>query len=448
MPAAVAGVQGQGAAAAPVQYGTVLPVGPQHQMSTAAVAPTTTAGNPVLVTNIFSADEDAAMENEDAWVEEETIQELDEEVRDPIRVYSRMGKVNKAIMRREKRLDKARHEVELQKMVVDEAQAVLATRAQAVDTIDADLRRLREVQQDLSTRHAKLVAEAAQQQRYVAQPSVEDAAQKAQQLLWSTASSLRELGDDPRLSQAIALLGSLFQDASATAAAPLGELGCSPPAQQLHTAPPPQSAVQSPANPGVPTAIPACAPTATPITPIICPECWSVACRCRPLGAAGAPGPAAGMEVDQDRGKKRSCNEAALPERSAGAQQNPAALLVDSSGAPASPGTTEADEKEEQQPKTTADESSGAAAVRGTEALAAEHQQAEAMVVEPAGEPANPAPTLESPVGEETSSCDASGVPESYAKAEKLADHAAKEESRSSFSTLVKAACSQRSYPY
>ena len=38
------------------------------------------------------------------------------------------------------------------------------------------------------------------------------------------------------------------------------------------------------------------------------------------------------IEVDQERGQKRSCVEAALPERGADGLRNPGALLVDSSG--------------------------------------------------------------------------------------------------------------------
>ena len=79
-----------------------------------------------------------------------------------------------------------RNEVDLQKAVLEEAQTELAARTQTADSIEADIHRLREVQQDFSTRHAQLVAEIAQQQRTPAKASVEDEARKAQQIFWDT----------------------------------------------------------------------------------------------------------------------------------------------------------------------------------------------------------------------------------------------------------------------
>ena len=145
------------------------------------------------------------MEQEDAWVDEITVQELGEDVKDPQRVYNRIGKVRKAIQRREKRLQRAHAAVQAQKAVVEEAQKELATRTTLAEEYESDLQRLKEVQHDLAQRHVQLIAEAAQPRP---QPllATEDAAQRAQQWLYSTAAGLRELGDDPRISQACALL--------------------------------------------------------------------------------------------------------------------------------------------------------------------------------------------------------------------------------------------------
>ena len=405
------------------QYVPVLPVGPLPQAALPNPQPANVGAQPILAANIFSADEDAAAEQEDAWVEEETVQELDEEVRDPIRVYTRIGRVNKAIQRREKRLDKAKKEVDLQKAVVEEALAELAARAHAVDSIDADLQRLREVQQELSTRHANLVAEAAQQQRAPLQTCAEDEAQRAQQLLWNTAASLRQLGDDPRLSQAIALLGTLFQEASAVAAAEQEQPNQYTVAQRSL---PVQVAVSAPTPTIPPSAVP-------PPQSAICQRCWSVACRCGHLVAAPATPTVVDIEVDQERGQKRSCVEAALPGRGADGQRNPGALLVDSSGAPA-----HAEENEEKRSITV---DSLPASSRGDDA----EDGCQAM------ESSSPQNGLPPNTGADIavdSIGEPSGLPSPVQESADPGEVAAKEQSRSAFSALVKEACTLRSYPY
>ena len=440
------------ATAAPGKFAERLPVGPVAKPPTQFSD--SVAEQRVLRKDIFSADDEAAMAAEDAGLDDITIHELDESVTDPNKVFTRIAGIKKAIVRKSKKLERAKEDLCKQQLVVDEAQAELEVRAGAVSEVEADLQRYKELQSDLSMRHAALTAAAAQQQREEeTKLQTLNAAQRAQQVLWDTAASLRGLGVDPRIDQAIAALGSLFQEAAQDAAAlsqptppaPVSrsdEVQGVPAQKQAHAAPPPAPTLQPPANPGV-----TAGPTAASVAQIICAQCWSVSCRCRPPAATGAPCPAEGMEVDQERGKKRSCKEATLPERAANGQQSPGALLVDACGAPANPGSA-AEAEEEKQPSTNADEPSGAAADRGVEEPAAEQQEPESMAVEAARQPANSTPAAESTVGEKASSADASGVPESYAKAEKVADEAAKEESRSSFSSLVKAACSQRSYPY
>ena len=426
-------------------HATALPVGPVQRAL--AVESTNASGNPVLVKNIFSADEDAQLEMEDAALDEDTIQELDEDVRDPNRIFSKMGKVKKAIARRAKRLDKARHEVDLQKLVVEEAQSVLATRAQAVESIEGDLQRLRQVQEDLSRRHTELAAEAAKQQSGSdVLPRLEDTAQKAQELLWNTASSLRELGDDPRLSQAIALLGSLFQDASAAAgassaaeASPPVHLGATSSAATSSALIPATGAVAPSAPPVVhsPLALPPAAavqlsatmvptsPGGAPPASAICSRCWSVACRCPPVGGLGAVGLAAVMEVDQERGKKRPCGEAELPQRNNEGHSSAGAILVDSSGNPAAP----AAEEEEQI----------ANAVEERESEGAGVGEQESKKPKPLPAPVEPDPRTDAAAVEEPTLSD-SNNPE--------ADDAGKESSRKAFSALVVATCTQRAYPY
>ena len=416
-----------GAGQASVRVEPVLPVGPLPHAAPPAMQPINVAGQPVLAANTFSADEEAAMEQDDAWANE-TIQELDDEVRDPIRVYSRIGKIGRAIHKREKRLDKARKEVDLQKAVLEEAQSELAARAQTVDSIVADLQRLREVQQDLSARHAQLVAEAAQQQRVPAQPSLEDEAQKAQQLLWNTAASLRQLGDDPRLSQAIALLGTLFQEASAVATVEQG-------IQQT----PMQPNTEQGLLPGQVTA-PACAPATPPVAappqPVICCKCWSVACRCSVANVAAAMPPVVDIEVDQERGQKRSCVEAALPERVARGPQGASALLVDADGKPARPEA--ADDNQ----------SCSAASTPASNVEGKAKEDCQPLESDTLQQGQASGTTCEMAVGSSGQPAQQPGPVQATADADVSVEEAGKEQSRKTFAALVRETCSSRSYPY
>ena len=318
-----------------VQYAPVLPIGSQSP-AMAASPPTqaphnTSTTQPPLIANIFTADEEAQLEQEDGGTDE-TIQELDSEVRDPHKIWSRMGKLSRAVEKRKKRLERARDAVQQQAAILEEAKVELNARTQAADEIEADIHRLEEVQIDLSKKHAQLVAEITQQQRGPP-PPVEGEAERAQRLLWDVASNLRNLGDNPKLSQAIALLGDLYQQASQVAAG--GAI------DQPATSPSAGAEVVAATAPSV------AGPTQTPVSistqiPTPCGQCWSFACRC---GPAHPPHPAAApsvpasvdIEVDLERGKKRSCSEASLPGRASGCQQTQGAILVDSCGNPAAP---------------------------------------------------------------------------------------------------------------
>ena len=141
------------------------------------------------------------------------------------------------------------------------------------------------------------------------------------------------------------------------------------------------------------------------------------------------------MEGVQERGTKRSCGEALLPQRAASGQKNPGALLVDASGAPAASmpeGGIDGERPSEGVPTAEGD---GADCLL-PEQPAAVQLLAKPMEVEPnrenAGAEKQAPPADEGPL----------------AKGEKNIDDDEKEESRKSFSALVNATCSHRAYPY
>ena len=96
-PAATAAAPASAAVQSPVTLTPVLPVGPLQRAQPAVGPPLADSEETILRKNIFSADEEAQMEAEDAWIDEDTIQELDEDVTDPNRVYARMGKGKKRL---------------------------------------------------------------------------------------------------------------------------------------------------------------------------------------------------------------------------------------------------------------------------------------------------------------------------------------------------------------
>ena len=138
------------------------------------------------------------------------------------------------------------------------------------------------------------------------------------------------------------------------------------------------------------------------------------------------------MEGVQERGTKRSCGEALLPQRAASGQKSPGALLVDASGALAASmpeGGIDGERPSEGVPTAEGD---GADCLL-QEQPAVEQLLAKPMEVEPNRENAGAEKQAEPPADEGP-----------LAKGEK--DE--KEESRKSFSALVNATCSHRAYPY
>ena len=215
--------------------------------------------------------------------------------------------------------------------------------------------------------------------------------------------------------------------ASPTTAAQLGQ-------QQALPSLPATAAHLSPATPvanAVVTVVPPVPPSATaPAVHAICPKCWSVSCRCPPASGCRAASGGIGMEIDQERGAKRSCVEAALPERTSGGQPSAGALLVVSSGTPAKPAAVDG-------------EPPAVAVEGGPSAVAAEEKP----------QPVSVQVELERQTGPEAAEegggapCD-SALPESQSKDQDAAVDAEKDNLRKSFSALVIATCSHRAYPY
>ena len=395
-----------------------LPVGPvQPSSALAPVKPlglqqTDTAPNATVYKNIFSMDEEAAPEQEEIG-DDLTIHELDEECKDPHRVHVRMGKIRRALQRRDKRLLKAREAVEEQRMAVETAQQELAVRAANVDEVEADRRRLTEVLHDLSQKHTALVAAEAQQP-VLTEPAATNAPH-VQQWLYNAAAGLREFGDDPRILQVCAVLGELFHEVSGSGA-PVASPATATAAVALIPEvgnPNAQAAIAQPtllATPIDNTSPVVLAPSSAPSGAGICTSCWSVACRCIPSVAHSEP---SDMEVVEKR-PKRSSTEAALPERVLGAGTNPKAILVDAEGS-----AVAADASSEEEVKSQVQQP-GQDALGSTQA-------------HPGGS------------DKDTSGGD---PPSSEGATAAALDKSAREESKSAFASLVQAACSNRAYPY
>ena len=378
--------------------------------------------------------------HEDA--DDRTVQELDPQITDPNLILRRMQGITKGTQRRTARLERAQQECEAQRQAVEEAKALLQIKEQAVVSAEADVRYFKEVHTDLAKKYTALTEASAQLDRDAKQKEEQQSElQDTQQALWQAATTIRNLGADPRIDAALAALESLFLEVQ-------GQPVQQPQQPQQQPSPPPSNAApiaapctQSSSSPA-PSAPKPAPPPNEPSQPIICPHCWSVSCRCRLRVATDVP--VTTMEVDQERGTKRSCVEAALPEKASDGQQSPGALLVDSSGLPVGPGSAAAAE-EQKPPSTIADVPTVLADARVPGKTAVE-QEPEAMVVEPARGAAAEAAEDSVVTVSAADPCN-SGVPEGYAKAEKVPE-SDKEQSRKSFSNLVKAACSQRSYPY
>ena len=79
------------------QFAGLLPVGPVVKPPALEEARTGEGSSTVLRKNIFSFDDDAGCAGEEAWLDEHTIQELDDNVTDANRIFSRIAGVRNAI---------------------------------------------------------------------------------------------------------------------------------------------------------------------------------------------------------------------------------------------------------------------------------------------------------------------------------------------------------------
>ena len=349
--------------------------------------------------------------------EDGTVEELDPQVTDIKRIQGKMRGVTQGIQRRANRLEKAQLERDAQRQAVEQAQALLQVKEDAVAAAEADLRHLREVHADLAKKHAELSEAEAMRDRVAGQQvAQENQLQSTKQVLWQAATSIRGLGADPRIEAALAALESLFNEVAVDRRPPQQQVAAQLP-PLVHE--PPQPATAAPITP---TGVQPTVHNAPQNHGTVVPNPSSVA------AALPAPAPVQDVEMDEERGKKRTCQEAAMPERTADGQQKPEALLVDSSGKPAKLET----------------------------AAAACATQSAAMVVDADGvvhaKPPPVQPTQAATVrGDGTSDTGALKAPAGDGDApekEQSAEEAAKKESRASFSALVKTACSRRSYPY
>ena len=366
-----------------------------------------------------------------------TIGELDPSVTDHKRVLNRMQGVRRAMQKRIGRLEKAQQELEGQRQAVEYAKQLQVSKADAVKTAETDLLFYKELHSDLLKKYTALQQASEQQELYTKQTELQQSQlQTTQQAIWQAATTIRGLGHDPRLEAALAALESIFKE--------------------VQGQPTTQQPIQSALSPLVPAAGVALAPPAAPtvgpaeaaVCTAICSTCWSVACRCSSSGAAAAAAfRPAGMEVDQERGTKRSCWDATLPENPCDRQAGLGAILVDAAGEAVSPQSEEVvgvAQQPPQQPDLPA---------RGREDGLSDPEEGidspplEAMDGQQAREPTGSStpPAQPSTVVQEAS--DPSGPPETCAKTNPSED-ADREESKSSFAALVKAACSNRSYPY
>ena len=411
------------------QYAAVQPAG---RVSTTA----NSQASAVVCHEIHSDAHDPAWE-EDEELENKTVKELDPSVTDPNRILGRMRGVNRGIQKRAARLEKAKQDCGEQRQALEQAKLTLQAKEELVAAAEADLCFFKEIYADLAKKHTDLV----QLDRGEKEKRQQNNQRlRTQQALWQAATTIRNLGEDPRIEGALAMLEALYLEVQKQ---PVQQQQQPLQGQQQAAPTPPAAKVeQSPAGPigkavatvalQVPTAV------AAPASHSICPNCWSVSCRCPPASGARADSAVTGMEVDQERGSKRSCVEAALPERTSGGQPGSGALLVDSSGAPATPAA-----EEEELP---------AVAIEGVPtAVVSVQASAESLDQRPLPVPlqveperhAGPAATEEGGGGSSDSA-----LPENYNKAPKAADGAEKEDSRKTFSALVKATCPQRVYPY
>ena len=450
--AAVANQGSQSSACgAQLNASAVLPVGLQLQPTVTEIV---SSAAPVVSHDIFSQDDANQMEGELEAVEDDpaaTVAELDETVTDPRRIFRRITGVRRAIERRTGRVERAKGEVARQQAVLEDAKLELEAKTAALAQEEAGLQSFQDTHAQLTKRYAELSAAVADQHRAVnnAAPNI---AEQNQQRLWAIASQLRDIGADPRIEQSINMLHSLFHDLGA-AAASAGSggmpLGASMPTPAV-VDPAPMSAA-APAAPVPAAAVPVVGLGASqPVQPFIqhtavgistqiptpCGRCWSFACRCgpahppHPTAAPSAPA-SADIEVDLERGKKRSCSEASLPGRASGGQQTQGAILVDSCGNPAAPAEADAEAAAEAK---LSDE--GVATGLQQESLQGDGATlCQAAVDEGPGSLAVDSSAAKSGLHDRTDNGGTSNEEE-------------KEKSRKSFGALVRETCSTRAYPY
>ena len=158
-----------------------------------------------------------------------------------------------------------------------------------------------------------------------------------------------------------------------------------------------------------------------------------------------------------ERGKKRSCVAAELPQCLADGNASPGALLVDSSGnaaVPSSSSTSSTSTSSTSHPETStavpqqSEQETAKKQGRAAVDQASEELQSEAIVVDQEGGSSRTAEAVEPAPRGPSQESDTSGVPMAYAKADKASEEKDKDESRKAFSSLVKATCSKRTHPY
>ena len=434
--AASAGQSAEAHCTAPLA--AVLPAGPEAATAKVAAPPT----------DNHDISSDAEYFRWDEYDEPETIGELDPHSTDPSRILNRMRGITRAIKRRRGRLQKAQQDCELQRQVVEQAKELLLEKEAAVKTTESDIHYLQEVHTDLAKKYTSLTEEEEQQGRQSQQLEEQQCKiQSTQQAIWQMAVTLRGLGVDPRIDSALLSLESLFRSAqgeSEPPQQPVGEVARLPGAQPaLQPTQPTQPSTPTPPSVSTP------APATIPAAPIICTKCWSVACRCG-FSHAARGHREENMEVDQERGAKRTCRDAELPEGAPPVHSSPSALPVDAEGKAAAPqdsGSTEAAQG--------CAHTSAGGEVREQPGAPVEGAQPEALPSEsaslPHGSASAPQPATHpgesAAPSEPTNEAEAAGLPESYAKSDKVGDEVSREASKASFANLVKT-CTQRSHPY
>ena len=394
------------------------------------VAPQARAVQPELHEIHSDANQGDQQGNEYDEPEDAIVEELDPSFTDTIKVGNRMQAVARGVRRRTNRLEKAQRECELQRQSLEQARQMLQAKEEAVAEADSQLGFLKEVHADLARRYTMLTEAAALQASEAKQKETQQSQyQSAARVVWNAASDLRGLGEDPRIEAALYAMESLFNELAGSMPKQVTTQPQAPAATPLTQAQP-SAQVVAPATP--PPAAPAAPEISPPAAPAICQQCWSIVCRCRSRFVGNADS-TTDIEVDLERGKKRSSLEADLPQRVKGGQQSSQAILVDSCGRSAGSDTTQ-------------EQMQGVAAGQGvvTPAKASNEVEPQSRAVEPV--PAAAASELA--VDGNSKPAEQSAPTAAAAGDQIVIEEGEREESRSSFAALVKTTCSQRVCPY